>query len=193
MGTGYPLGAFFPARIDTMRRRVVVTGMGLVTPLGADLETVWQRLLAGHSGVGYTTLFDAANFPTKIAAEVRDWDLSVRGRESPRLEVPGPPHRASPSAPRRRPWPTPASCAAPLGPRPGFGVYTGSGEGQGDFRGFTAMMMAGLAGGGPISPGPLHPQRHWNAAPLGEVEQEPNMPAGHLAASSTPKAPTSTA
>ena len=62
-----------------MRRRVVVTGMGLVTPLGAEIETVWKRLLAGESGVGYTTLFDASNFPTKISAEVRNWDLSDVG------------------------------------------------------------------------------------------------------------------
>ena len=64
-----------------MRRRVVVTGMGLVTPLGAELETVWQRLLRGESGVGYITLFDASNFPTKIAAEVQNWDLSDVGED----------------------------------------------------------------------------------------------------------------
>jgi 3-oxoacyl-[acyl-carrier-protein] synthase II len=64
-----------------MRRRVVVTGMGLVTPLGADLETVWKRLLAGESGVGYISLFDAGSFPTKISAEVRDWDLSDVGED----------------------------------------------------------------------------------------------------------------
>ena len=62
-----------------MRRRVVVTGIGCVTPLGADIETMWKRLLAGESGVGYTTLFDASNFPTKISAEVRNWDLSDVG------------------------------------------------------------------------------------------------------------------
>ena len=62
-----------------MRRRVVITGVGMVTPLGADRETIWKRMLAGESGVGYTTLFDAANFPTKISAEVRNWDLSDVG------------------------------------------------------------------------------------------------------------------
>jgi 3-oxoacyl-[acyl-carrier-protein] synthase II len=64
-----------------MRRRVVITGLGMVTPLGADVETVWKRLLAGESGVGYTSLFDAANFPTKISAEVRDWDASDVGED----------------------------------------------------------------------------------------------------------------
>ena len=64
-----------------MRRRVVVTGMGMVTPLGTDLETVWKRLLAGESGVGYTTLFDASNFPTRISAEVRNWDVSDVGED----------------------------------------------------------------------------------------------------------------
>ena len=59
-----------------MRRRVVVTGIGYVTPLGTEIETVWRRLLNGDSGVGYITLFDASNFPTKISAEVRNWDLS---------------------------------------------------------------------------------------------------------------------
>ena len=64
-----------------MRRRVVITGVGMVTPLGADREAIWKRLLAGESGVGYTTLFDAANFPTKISAEVRNWDLSDVGED----------------------------------------------------------------------------------------------------------------
>src|SRR3954466_9360799 len=49
-------------------RRVVVTGMGMVTPLGRDLETTWSALLQGKSGVGPISLFDARTFPTRIAA-----------------------------------------------------------------------------------------------------------------------------
>ena len=64
-----------------MRRRVVVTGIGCVTPLGTDIETIWKRLLAGESGVGRITHFDASSFPTQIAAEVRDWDLSDVGED----------------------------------------------------------------------------------------------------------------
>ena len=56
-------------------RRVVVTGMGMVTPLGRDLESTWSALLAGKSGVGPITLFDARTFPTRIAAEVKDFRL----------------------------------------------------------------------------------------------------------------------
>lgn len=56
-------------------RRVVVTGMGMVTPLGRDLESTWSALLAGKSGVGPITLFDARTFPTRIAAEVDNFSL----------------------------------------------------------------------------------------------------------------------
>ena len=55
-----------------MGRRVVVTGIGLVTPLGFEVDTVWQRILNGESGVAPITLFDASSFPTKIAAEVKN-------------------------------------------------------------------------------------------------------------------------
>ena len=54
-----------------MRRRVVVTGMGMVTPVGRDMESSWKSLLAAKSGVGYISLFDARTFPTRIAAEAR--------------------------------------------------------------------------------------------------------------------------
>jgi 3-oxoacyl-[acyl-carrier-protein] synthase II len=55
-------------------RRVVVTGMGFVTPLGNDQETVWSNLVEGVSGVGPITRFDASDYPARIAAEVRDFD-----------------------------------------------------------------------------------------------------------------------
>ncbi|MDQ6691608.1 MAG: beta-ketoacyl-ACP synthase II [Candidatus Dormibacteraeota bacterium] len=54
--------------------RVAITGMGFVTPLGNDTETVWANLVEGVSGVGPITLFDTAQHSAKIAAEVRDFD-----------------------------------------------------------------------------------------------------------------------
>ena len=57
-------------------RRVVITGIGLITPIGNDLETTWSSLLAGKNGAGPTTLFDTTNFATKFSCEVKNWDGS---------------------------------------------------------------------------------------------------------------------
>ena len=57
-----------------MSRRVVVTGIGAVTPLGRDVPATWKALLAGRSGVDYITAFDPELFETRIAAEVKDFD-----------------------------------------------------------------------------------------------------------------------
>jgi 3-oxoacyl-[acyl-carrier-protein] synthase II len=54
--------------------RVVITGMGAVTPLGTEVDTYWEGVLAGESGVDYITLFDTSDCPGKIAAEVKDFD-----------------------------------------------------------------------------------------------------------------------
>jgi len=56
------------------QRRVAITGLGLVTPVGNDVATSWQALLAGASGVAPVTLFDASGFSTRIAAEVKGFD-----------------------------------------------------------------------------------------------------------------------
>ena len=56
------------------RRRVVVTGMGAMTPLGLTLEETWEGLLAGRSGVGPITQFDASGLPVRIAGELKDFD-----------------------------------------------------------------------------------------------------------------------
>jgi 3-oxoacyl-[acyl-carrier-protein] synthase II len=58
-----------------MTQRVAITGFGAVTPVGNDAETTWQSLVAGRSGVGPITTFDPTNFPVKIAALVKDFDL----------------------------------------------------------------------------------------------------------------------
>lgn len=55
-------------------RRVVVTGLGAITPLGNDVETLWNNLIAGKNGIGPITLFDPTDFAVKIAAEVKDFD-----------------------------------------------------------------------------------------------------------------------
>jgi 3-oxoacyl-[acyl-carrier-protein] synthase II len=59
------------------RRRVVVTGLGAVTPLGLDVESSWANLLAGASGAGPITHFDHADYPVHFACEVKDFDPTV--------------------------------------------------------------------------------------------------------------------
>ena len=56
------------------RRRVVVTGLGLVCPVGIGVEESWKALLEGKSGIGPITLFDASTYPTRIAGEVKGFD-----------------------------------------------------------------------------------------------------------------------
>ena len=56
------------------KRRVVVTGLGIVSPVGNDVATAWANITAGKSGIGPITHFDASTFPTRIAGEIRDFD-----------------------------------------------------------------------------------------------------------------------
>ncbi len=58
------------------KRRVVVTGLGIVSPLGNDLASSWDGIVNGRSGIGPVTGFDASTFPTRIAGEVRDFDVT---------------------------------------------------------------------------------------------------------------------
>jgi len=60
--------------VTALKRRVVVTGIGLVCGSGRTKEEVWANLLAGHSGIGIISRFDATSFPVRIASEVKDFD-----------------------------------------------------------------------------------------------------------------------
>jgi 3-oxoacyl-[acyl-carrier-protein] synthase II len=72
-----------------LKRRVVVTGLGVTTPLGVGLDNVWQRIVAGQSGAGPITRFDASHHDTKIAAEVKDFNGEdyVSAKELKRIDL----------------------------------------------------------------------------------------------------------
>ena len=57
-----------------MKRRVVVTGMGVISALGLDVQTFWSNIIKGKSGVSLVESFDTTEYETKIAAEVKDFD-----------------------------------------------------------------------------------------------------------------------
>ena len=116
-----------------MRRRIVVTGIGCVNPLGHDVASMWSALQEGRSGVDRISLFDASNFPTSIAAEVRDWSIAAEGEDASVWQERG----------RHTRFAAGAACQAVrqagiLGAvdPPRFGVYLGAGEGQQDFFNF---------------------------------------------------------
>jgi len=69
-------------------RRVVVTGLGAVSPLGNDVATTWDGIVNGRSGIGPITHFDATNFTTRIAGEVRDFDITqwVNPKDAKKME-----------------------------------------------------------------------------------------------------------
>lgn len=71
-----------------MRRRVVITGLGAVTPLGTGVDKFWEMLKAGKSGVSLITRFDASDYPTKIAAEVKDFNAEdfIDKKEARRMD-----------------------------------------------------------------------------------------------------------
>lgn len=71
-----------------MKKRVVITGLGAVTPVGIGKDEFWQALLAGVSGVGKITRFDASDYTTQIAGEVKDFDPSkyIDKKEAKRMD-----------------------------------------------------------------------------------------------------------
>lgn len=74
---------------DMPARRVVITGLGLVTPLGLGVESNWQALLAGRSAISLITRFDPAPFPTRIAGEVKNFDVQqfVDRKEARKMDL----------------------------------------------------------------------------------------------------------
>lgn len=161
-----------------MRRRVVVTGVGSINPLGHDVETVWKALKEGKSGVGFTTIFDASRFPTKISAEVKGWDISMAGEDPAAWKNRGRHTRFAVGAAKQA-YASSGLANTKLDPTR-FGVYLGCGEGSQDFLSFAKMMTAGIEGDA------LNLVKFTKAGleildPVSEIEQEPNMPAGYVA------------
>jgi len=163
-----------------MKRRVVITGIGSVTPLGLTTEETWQGLLAGKSGIGPIRLFDASTFPTTFAAQVPDFDLTPYVKDPALYAKAGRNVRFAMAAARM------AFDDAGLAPsdvdRSRFGIYMGSGEGPLDFENLVASIASGTQEDGHVDIVPFSKFALQAYDSLRELEQEPNMPANHLAA-----------
>jgi 3-oxoacyl-[acyl-carrier-protein] synthase II len=137
--------SFIASEEFVMRRRVVVTGIGCVTPVGNDVETMWKALLRGDTGIGRTTIFDASNFPTKISAEVKGFDLASVGEDPEKWKYQARHTRFAVGAAKQAVRDSGLEDSRIDPTR--FGVYLGSGEGPQDFDRFTKMMLAAMPAG----------------------------------------------
>jgi 3-oxoacyl-[acyl-carrier-protein] synthase II len=165
-----------------MRRHVVITGLGVITPLGHTVDELFESQVAGRSGVGPIRRFDARTFPTTFAAEVKDFDL---GRHVPRPE-----RWANSGVNTQFALAAAQQALTDAGlldeakvDRTRFGVYLGSGEGIQDFDNLVAMVARNYR----------TPQRAVDAAGFErdalesfhagqEAEQELHTTPGHVAA-----------
>jgi 3-oxoacyl-[acyl-carrier-protein] synthase II len=116
-----------------MRRRIVITGMGAITPLGHSVEDLFRSQLEGKSGIGPITLFDASKFPTKFAAQVKEFDLGQHVKDPSRWTDSGANSRFAAAAAQQALTDAGLHEDARVD-RTRFGVYLGSGEGIQDFH-----------------------------------------------------------
>jgi 3-oxoacyl-[acyl-carrier-protein] synthase II len=160
--------------------RVVITGMGWVTPMGHGIEPVWKRLLAGESGISRTTIFDASTFPTTISAEVKDYRVEQFLEDMAPHQGVGR-NSAFALGACAQAWKAAALNRDQLD-LDRVGIYLGSGEGSLDFDAYTtAALSAWKSDGGRIDSvrWAQVAMEHMNV--VREMEQEPNMPLSHLA------------
>lgn len=168
------------------RRRVVITGMGWITPLGDEIDAVWQRLLKGESGIAPTTLFDANTFPTTFSAEVKSFDLArYLGAEAARHSGASRNARFALAAAKMA-WQGAGLAECRNLDRTRVGIYLGGGEGPIDFDNFVAAAVTGWDRSAGAGRGDLNSCRWAEIAAerldaAREFEQDPNMAAGHIA------------
>jgi len=162
-----------------MKRRVVVTGIGCITPLGNTVDSMWGKLQEGVSGVGNITYFDASNFPTRFAAEVRDYRLEDYIKDTTRFADAGRNIRFAIGAATQAINDSGLTDAAGFDPAQ-FGVYLGAGEGQQDFMQFMHL-VADSQEEGVVNQEKFTHDFLARMNPQFEMELEPNMAAAHLA------------
>ncbi len=166
------------------RRRVVVTGLGVVSPIGVGLSAFWSALLTGRSGIGPITLFDVRNYPTQIAAEVKpDFDPETFVEDRKALKFMGRNSQFAVAAGRM--------AFEDSGLRPGLYVPERCGISMGATRGYLAPSLSELFKNSrfledPTRPGrlnvPLYMREALKRLPaLDLIASLPNIPAAHVA------------
>jgi 3-oxoacyl-[acyl-carrier-protein] synthase II len=178
-----------------MAKRVVITGMGIVCPLGRDVESLWQAMMAGKSGVAKTTIFDASTFPSTFSAEVKDYNPAEHIK-NPQLHKDA--NRGSgfvigAAAQACRQAGIDVETDKPTDGinRSRLGIYLGAGEGSVDNDVFFEAIVKGWDNNsGEMDWGKWSLSAFGRMDPMRELEQEPNMPAAHIALLTGARGPT---
>ena len=178
-----------------MTERVVITGMGIVCPLGHDVETLWQAILAGKSGAAKTTIFDASTFPTTFDTEVKDYDHAqyIKNPQLHEHSDRGSGFVVGAAAQACRQAAIDVETDEPTDgiDRRRLGIYLGAGEGSVDNDVFFASILEGWnAEKNEMDWGRWAKVAFDRMEPMRELEQEPNMPAAHLAMLTGARGPT---
>ena len=171
---------------EKAKNRIVITGMGIVCPLGNNVKTMWDNILNCRNGMGTTTIFDASGYPTKFCAEVKNYDIT-KYTKNPELHKNSNRHSGFVVGATAEACKQAKIDVETENPKDGInrrrmGIYLGAGEGSVDNENFFNAIVQGwdeLAA--------KMDWKKWAAVafsrmqPYHELEQEPNMPAAHIA------------
>lgn len=162
-------------------RRVVITGAGWVTPLGTDLDAVWDRLVKGESAVAPITHFDASTFATNFAAEVRNFNLADFIEDDGLHATAGLSTQYALAACKNAFKQAGLDETNPIDPAR-IGVYLGAGEGVLDYEPYMAANVAAWdTESRSFNPKTWAKAAYQGMTPAPELEQEPQLTALHLA------------
>ncbi len=162
----------------TDRRRVVITGMGLITPLGIGVEENWESLVNGRSGIGRLTQFDASGYPTKIAGQVKGFDAEKMVGPRDDLDSLGV-HTQFALAAARLAYGDSGLAGRPVDPLR-VGVYMGCGEGDPNFMWLAQRICESLQGD-QVDMAVFLRRGIEMLNSKKDIEYEPNKPVYHIA------------
>lgn len=174
-------------KMPRTRERVVITGTGIVCPLGNSVDALWEGILAGRSGADKTTIFDASTFPTTFDAEVKGYSLpgSIRDVRCHERCNRGAGFAVGAVAQACHQAGIDIETAEPRDgiERTRMGIYLGAGEGSLDYDGFFGCIVAGWnAQEQTMAWERLNRYALAHLDAVHELEQEPNMAVAHVAA-----------